>query len=78
MVALMVAVPTAVVFNVLTLIVAPVVPALTTLHAIVLFVAAAGFTVPVSVSGVRAVAVVGTPVMLVTGICTALTVIVKS
>ena len=77
-VALIVTVPAADAFSVLPLIVAPVVPALTTLHVIVWFVAFAGFTVPVSVSGVPAVAVVGTPVMLVTGLCAALTVIVKS
>lgn len=45
-------------------------------HVIVLFVAFAGFTVPVSVSGVPTVAVVGTPVIEVTG--TDATVMVKS
>ena len=70
-VALTVTVPTAVVLSVFPLIVAPVVPALTMLHAIVLFVALDGFIVPVSVSCVPAVAVVGTPVMLVTGVCPA-------
>ena len=69
MVALTVTVPAAVVLSVLPLMVAPVVPEFHTLHVIVLFVAFEGFTVPVSVSGVPAVAVVGTPVMLVTGMC---------
>jgi hypothetical protein len=74
-------VPAAVVFNVLPLMVAPVVPALTTIQVIVLLVAVAGLTVPVSASPVPAVAVEGTPVMLVTatkGGGVAVTVIEKS
>ena len=66
MVALTVAVPAAVALNVLPVIVAPVVPAFRTLHVIVLFVAFVGVTVPVSASGVPAVADVGTPLMFVT------------
>ena len=50
-VALTVAVPAAVVFRVLPLMVAPVVPALNTLHVMVLLVALLGATVPLSVSG---------------------------
>ena len=69
MAARIVTVPVPIVFSVLPLIHAPVVPVLTTLHVIVLFVAFDGFAVPVSVSGVLAVAVVCTPVMLVTGTC---------
>ena len=73
-VALTVTVPAAVAFKVLPLMVAPVVPALRTLHVIVLFVALAGVTVPVSVSGVPAVAVAGTPAMFVTCIKESMTV----
>ena len=54
------AVPALVTFRVLPLVIfAPVVPALCTLHVIVLFVALLGLTVPVSVKGVPTVAVVG-------------------
>jgi len=67
-VALTVTVPAAVVCSVLPLIAAPVVPAFITLHIIVLFVALDGVIVPVSVKGVPAVAVDGTPVIFVTGI----------
>jgi hypothetical protein len=70
MVALMVAVPAAVVLRILPpVILAPVVPAVTTLHIMVLLVALLGTTVPVNVSGEVAVAVVGIPVMSVTAIC---------
>ena len=62
-------VPTAVVVKVLPLIVAPVVPALSTVHTIVLFVAFDGLTVAVNANGTPAVAVAGTSVMLDTGIC---------
>ena len=78
MVAVTVNVPEPVVFNVLPVMVAPVVPAFFTLQVMVLLVALAGVTVPVSVSGVPAVAVVATPVMSVTGKKAAFTVIVKS
>jgi len=67
-VAVTTAVPAAVALKVLPLIVAPVVPAFLTLHTIVLFVAFAGATVPVSVSGVPAVALAGTPVISVTAV----------
>jgi hypothetical protein len=68
-VALTVTVPAAVVFSVLPVIVAPVVPAFWTLHIIgAWFVASDGTTVPVRVRGVPAVAVVGTPVILVTAV----------
>jgi hypothetical protein len=67
MVALMVAVPAAVVLRILPpVMVAPVVPAFCTLHTMVLLVAVVGTTVPVSVSGEVTVAVVGMPVMSVT------------
>ena len=58
MVALTVTVPAAVVWRVFPVMAAPVVPALTTVHAIVLFVTPAGFTVPVSGRAVPAVAAV--------------------
>ena len=70
--------PAAVVVSVLPLILAPVVPALATLHVIVLLVALEGSTIPVRVSGVPAVALVGMPVMFVTATKAALTVIEKS
>ena len=57
---------------------APVPPALDTLHVMVLLVALPGFTVPVRVKGVPAVAAAGRFVMLVTGTNAALTVILKS
>ena len=66
-VALTVTVPAAVVFRLLPLMVAPVFPALATDHTIVLFVALAGFTVPVRVRAVPTVPLVGTPVIPVTG-----------
>ena len=66
MVAVTVTVPAAVVFKVLPEMVAPVLPADFTLQTMVLLVALVGATVPVSVSGVPAVAAVGTPVMFVT------------
>ena len=67
MLALTVAVPAAVGVSVFPLSVAiPEGAVETNDHAMVLFVALAGFTVPVSVSGVPAVAAVGTPVMPVT------------
>jgi hypothetical protein len=66
--AVTVTVPAAVVLRVFPdEIVAPVVPAFATLHIILRWVAFAGFTVPVKVIGVPAVAVAGTFVMLVTG-----------
>jgi len=81
MVAVTVTVPAAVVFRVLPLMYAPVVPALLTVHAMVLLVALEGETVPERVRGVLAVPVVGTPEMLVTGtkaVLEALIVMVKS
>ena len=68
MVALIITVPAAVVFSESPMIVAPVVPELTTLHIIVVFEAFAGLTVPKSIKGVIAVAVVGTLVISVTDI----------
>ena len=68
MVANMVAVPSAVVLKMLPVMVAPVVPALCTLHVMVWLVALLGTTVPVNSNGVPAVAALGTPVMSVTGI----------
>ena len=67
MVARMVAVPAAVVERMLPEMDAPVVPALATLQVMVLFVAFAGSTVPERVSGVPAVAEVGTSERPVTG-----------
>ena len=69
MVAKIVAVPELVVLRVLDPegMLAPVVPAFDTLHVMVLLVASLGTTVLVRVSGKNAVAVVGTPVMSVTG-----------
>ena len=78
MVALTVTVPADVVFSILPLIVAPVVPAFTTLHIIVLFVAFGGFTLPDKNNGVTACVDVGTSVICVTGICDEVTVILKS
>lgn len=79
MVALTVTVPVAVVLSLLCpVIVAPVVPAVTTVHVMVLFVALFGATVPVNVSGTPTVAWFGTLVMLVTEICADTTFIVKS
>ena len=69
--------PAAVVESVLPVMPAPVVPAFFTLQAMVLFVALVGATVPLSVRPVPAVAVVGTPVMPVTGTKAAFTVSVK-
>jgi hypothetical protein len=66
-----------VVFKVLPLIVAPVVPAFWTLHTIVLLVALTGVTVPLKARGVPAVAAVGTPVMLVTATNGSITVTVQ-
>jgi hypothetical protein len=62
-------VPVAVVFNTLlpAAIVAPVVPGVVTVQTIAWFVAFDGTTVPVNGNAVPAVAVVGTPVILVTG-----------
>ena len=76
-VALTVAVPAAVVFNVDPVTVAPVVPALTRLHVIVLLVALVGLTVPVNARATPAVAVSDTPVIDVTGTNGAVTVIAK-
>jgi hypothetical protein len=60
-------IPDAVVFNLLpSVIVAPVVPAVFTDHAIVLFVALAGLTVPVKVTTVFFTPLVGTPLIEVT------------
>ena len=71
-VAKIVAVPAAVVFNIHPPpegeMVAPVVPALCTLHVMVWLVALLGTTVPVNSNGVPAVAALGTPVMSVTEI----------
>ena len=78
MVALTVTVPALDVYNVLPLIVAPVEPAFTTLHVIVLLVAVVGVTVPVSVNDAPALTVAGTPVMFVTGVCGDVTVMLKS
>ena len=78
MVAVTVTVPAAVVFKVLPEMVAPVAPADFTLQTMVLLVASVGATVPVSVSGVPAVAVVGTPVMPVTALKAVLTAMLKS
>ena len=77
-VALTVTVPALGALKVFPLIVAPVFAAFTTLHVIAEFVALLGLTVPERVKFVPAVAVVGTPVMPVTGTCAAVTVIVKS
>ena len=69
-VAVIVAVPAAVVFKILPLVMlAPVVPAFSTLHTIVWLVALFGTTVPIKVRGSVAVADVGIPVISVTGIC---------
>ena len=65
-VAVTVTVPPAVVLRVLPLMVAPVAPALFTDHAMVLFVALEGSTVPVRAMGVPAMPLVGTPVIFVT------------
>ena len=67
MVARITVVPAAVVERVLPEMDAPVVPALITLQVMVLLVAFAGATVPERVSGVPAVAEVGTSEMPVTG-----------
>jgi hypothetical protein len=77
-VAVTVTVPAAVVFRVLPLKEVPVPPSVLTDQVMVWFVALDGATVPVKVSGVPAVAVVGTPVIFVTGINAAFTVMVKS
>jgi hypothetical protein len=61
------AVPAVVVFRVLPLKEAPVPPSALTDQVMAWFVALDGATVPVKVSGVPAVAVVGTPVIFVTG-----------
>ena len=66
--AITVTVPPLVVWSVFPVIVAPVVPGLFTLQIIPWLVALLGNTVPVSVSGMPAVAVVGRSVMLFTGI----------
>jgi hypothetical protein len=66
-VAVIVTIPGAVVSIMLPSIVAPVVPAFKTLHTIVLFVAVKGEITPERISGVPAVARVGTPDMPVTG-----------
>ena len=63
MVAVIEILPVPVVFKVLPLIVAPVVPALLTVHTIVLLVALLGVTVLLRVKGVPTVAHEGTPVM---------------
>ena len=78
MVALIVTVPSAVVFSESPTIVAPVAPAFATLHVIVLFVAFDGFIVPESINGVITVAVVGTPSILVTGVYAMVTIIANS
>jgi len=65
-VAVTVTVPVPVVFKTFPLMDAPVVPASLTLHDIALMVASDGDTVPMSVSGVPAIAVFGTPDMPVT------------
>jgi hypothetical protein len=67
MVAVTVTVPAAVVFRVFPLIVAPVVPALLTVHVMLLLVASMGETEPVRVRGVLAVPAVGTSVIIKTG-----------
>jgi hypothetical protein len=67
-IALTVTVPGAVAVNVRPLIDAPVAPASLTVQVIVLLVASTGDTVPVRVRGVPAVAVAGTPVILLTAI----------
>lgn len=68
MVALTVTVPALVVLSVLPLILAPVPPALCTLHVMAWFVAFIGTVLPDRLSGTPTVAVVGTPVIFVTGI----------
>ena len=68
MVALTVTVPDVVVFKILPEIEPPAVLVAPTLQVIVLLVASVGTTVPERVSGTPAVAAVGTPEMLVTGI----------
>ena len=77
-VAVTVTVPAAVVFKMFPMILAPVVPALLTVHAMVLLVALDGTTVPTRVMAATAVPVVGMPMMLVTGTKLLLIVIVKS
>ena len=72
-------VPSAVVFNWLPpVMVALVVPASDTVHTIVWLVAVVGATVPTSVNGVPAKAVVATPVMPVTDTMVDVTVISNS
>ena len=80
MVAVTITVPAPLVFKVLLLILALVVPALLTVHIMVLLVALEGDTVPFKVTGVPAVADVDTPVMFDTATKAApppLTVMVK-
>jgi len=69
--------PADVVFKILPVIVTPVVPESNMVHVIVLFVALDGLTPAERNNDTPAIAVVGTPVIFVTGICAEFTVILK-